>query len=1122
MAIDIICDDCGSKYRVNDDKAGAKVRCKECGSRIDVPNEHPDFETPMLTRSGSSGRKKRKGGSGGVPTGTIIGVGAITAVLVIGIVVYSMLGKGGGPAPQMAQNNPPAALPNSNPTGGAGFPQANPAPAAAPANTLPATPTNVLPVTPGAAPAAALPSSALPASALPSSTPPAKGLPSSAPVPPPAPPGRSAPQMAAGFSQPGVPQPGKGFGGFDGTAPSDWTVKVDPSKSDTTIDSSKPITIRMPKGAGNTDIVFPVTPSVFVALGCNVQNMPVREIWNLATRSKSGTINNSMMHPACAVALSPDGQYLAANILFSKNKKEGVAVWMAKGNKALGELETSTPVSTVMFASPERLLAIRDQRFTTKAGVCAWKIPSGTLEYELDISVDANSIAISPGGNYAAVVEDHSTLQMFDLNTGKPAGELKLATADTNSATAPDAMSFSPDGQQLAIVTPMSVGKFVFHIYDVAEGKLLSNAEWPADIFHHTAARLEENRLQWFPDHSKLLWMGHYIIDAKLGAPVWSAPQEPGSSDAPRKLLDEKRILVAVGGRQNAGLKVAPIPLEEIDSAVKVVAAGGEASDAGMPTLLKTDQSSFIPIAANAAAVWSMKPDPAGAGKAVKASIPVPKGRPSVGGLFVSRPDAGRAVAWYTDDTLAVMVGKGLNRRSSQGGAPPMKTAGIDIFDLVTGKVQGPLLIGYPSTVVDVSPDGGFAAVLMTQPKAERIDVYDIREGKLVGIGGWRPFQNKEDFFKEVTSAVLLDDQFCLTQNFSRLAYMWKLPECKAVWRMADASNYCLSPGGKYLGFQSGENYAFMDPRTGDLVGNVAVGMSNIACAFHPVGTHFALLGSDPGGHKIMLVDVATGKSTGEFYIPHGESTVQWCGDTCLLVDGKWLVDLKQQKVGWNYELAHGMISKTQPDGRHWFFVGPGRLDDSLFLSSATVPEPATQKQIDATQLPDESLLKPGMQINLQVNVAAASPKHANLATEIAGSFRTGLEKKGFQVGAGSPYTIVVSTTQTNPGGSMEFQPLNGGGNITNVPIIDVQCDVSFQANGQALWTKSVTLTNRTFGVKFLDKGEDITTSLTRQLWDSVGQHFKSFPTPAQAFNATAGAGLGKSTFVPGGTQPAK
>ena len=348
---------------------------------------------------------------------------------------------------------------------------------------------------------------------------------------------------------------------------------------------------------------------------------------------------------------------------------------------------------------------------------------------------------------------------------------------------------------------------------------------------------------------------------------------------------------------------------------------------------------------------------------------------------------------------------------------------------------------------------------------------------------------------------------------------MWKLPECQAVWRMEGGHHWCLSPGGKYLGFQSGKRFAFLEARTGNLVGDIVTDLTGLKCAFHPIGTHFALLGSDSISRKLIVVDVATGKSTANFFTPQGDQKIEWCGDAHLLVDGKWLVDLQLQKNVWTYELQYGCEIANQPDGKHWFVTGAGSSDPNLFLSAATLPDKTVLTQVAANPPTSEGLLQPGMQINLQVNLTALPPSEPNLAAETAKSYQAAMEKAGFTVGAGGHYAFVITTAPGKAEGTMELRPLDGKGAAVTVAVTAIDCEVNLMSNGESLWKHRSPVTNRAFGIQHLKPGEDITSHLAKQMWGSLSYVLKNLPVPRQIFSANAGAGVGKSVFVPGGAQ---
>jgi hypothetical protein len=301
--------------------------------------------------------------------------------------------------------------------------------------------------------------------------------------------------------------------------------------------------------------------------------------------------------------------------------------------------------------------------------------------------------------------------------------------------------------------------------------------------------------------------------------------------------------------------------------------------------------------------------------------------------------------------------------------------------------------------------------------------------------------------------------------------------------------------------------------------------MPNMACAFHPMGTHIAILASDTISRKITIVDVATGKATADFFVPQGNDTIQWCGDGHVLVDNSWLVDLKQQKNGWRYITEFAAHARTQPDGRHWYVGGVGPQDPNITLSCATIPEKMVADKINAAQLPDESLMKPGMELMLSVNLTAAMPPdRPNLGQEVGKWFEAGLRKNGFQVGATGNYTLAITSSQSNTGKNMEFRSIGfgrgGPGGNTTVPVIEVKCEVALITNGQAAWKHTESFTNASFGIVHLGQNEDITSHLAKQMWSHLSDRLTKFPVPSQVFGTNAGAGLGQSKFTIGGVQP--
>ena len=118
MAISVSCKKCGESYRVKDDKAGTRIRCKGCAAAISVPaGDDEEFDLdgeaePEKPARGAKGRKKAAGKA--KPSGSnklvLIIAGGVAGVALIAGLVFMMLSGGDKPnaAPVAEQSTTPA------------------------------------------------------------------------------------------------------------------------------------------------------------------------------------------------------------------------------------------------------------------------------------------------------------------------------------------------------------------------------------------------------------------------------------------------------------------------------------------------------------------------------------------------------------------------------------------------------------------------------------------------------------------------------------------------------------------------------------------------------------------------------------------------------------------------------------------------------------------------------------------------------------------------------------------------------------------------------------------------------------------------------------------------------
>ena len=121
MTISVKCGGCGKVYKVPDDKAGKRFKCKECGFAIAVrpaKNRRADwdelesasaaYESPqrkkrISSKSGSKRRKNRRRNSPGSNNLLLIG-GGVVVLGIVGIVIMLE----GGSAPELGDARPSA------------------------------------------------------------------------------------------------------------------------------------------------------------------------------------------------------------------------------------------------------------------------------------------------------------------------------------------------------------------------------------------------------------------------------------------------------------------------------------------------------------------------------------------------------------------------------------------------------------------------------------------------------------------------------------------------------------------------------------------------------------------------------------------------------------------------------------------------------------------------------------------------------------------------------------------------------------------------------------------------------------------------------------------------------
>ena len=104
MPIEFACDECDKQYRVRDDLAGRKIRCKECGTGLQIPSdEEPLFDEidedelisdAMPARRKPKKKKRKPSQQSGIQTNvTFVNKLQLTALVLIAVMVFQAFGS---------------------------------------------------------------------------------------------------------------------------------------------------------------------------------------------------------------------------------------------------------------------------------------------------------------------------------------------------------------------------------------------------------------------------------------------------------------------------------------------------------------------------------------------------------------------------------------------------------------------------------------------------------------------------------------------------------------------------------------------------------------------------------------------------------------------------------------------------------------------------------------------------------------------------------------------------------------------------------------------------------------------------------------------------------------------
>lgn len=173
------------------------------------------------------------------------------------------------------------------------------------------------------------------------------------------------------------------------------------------------------------------------------------------------------VNPIYAVAISPDGQYVAAG------RANQISVYHVPSKREVGRLTDPELLKSGVYKNPGvahfdlvQSLAFSPSNDMLASGgyrtVKLWQRPRNSKLAELSgLDRPAKSIAVSPTQHLAAIGQENGAIKIFDLGTGKVSKTL------TGHSAAVSGVAFSGDGKQLV----SGAQDKTFRLWNLSDGK---------------------------------------------------------------------------------------------------------------------------------------------------------------------------------------------------------------------------------------------------------------------------------------------------------------------------------------------------------------------------------------------------------------------------------------------------------------------------------------------------------------------------------------------------------------------------------------------------------------------------------------------------------------------------
>jgi WD40 repeat protein/predicted Ser/Thr protein kinase len=181
---------------------------------------------------------------------------------------------------------------------------------------------------------------------------------------------------------------------------------------------------RLFTGHENSALTAVFTPDDRLALSGGLDRR--LRLWDVATGQEIVSLDTS--RAVLALAISPSGKLVATG-----SSAHTVRLWALPSGRQVRELQGSGgSIHSLSFSPDNRLLIAGSER----GGFIVWEAETGKLVRAWNHPGDARGAVIGPSGKIVLTASGEASARLWDLNTGRPIGELRSGPTEHVNAVA--------------------------------------------------------------------------------------------------------------------------------------------------------------------------------------------------------------------------------------------------------------------------------------------------------------------------------------------------------------------------------------------------------------------------------------------------------------------------------------------------------------------------------------------------------------------------------------------------------------------------------------------------------------------------------------------------------------